>query len=544
MQLTDTGHITRAEWRWLSWVSLALLLLTFLPFIATIAATTPESDWGFMGAFHDYQDNAAHLARVQQGREGQWLVRLLHTPEPHRPALVQPVYALLGTLSGWSLLTPEAIFHIARLTASLFMYTALYQLGANIWTKIRTRRIFFLLVVLGSGLGWLNAFITGQTRSLDLTHSQAYPFFATIANVHEPLTIACLALMMSVSIGVLRPGVRHNPDIDNGGPVVLLTALILALIYPETLLPLSLALITGVVFIWRDRGFSVRELRWLLWTLAPALPILIYLVLSYQDNPVIVDWLQQRAPAPPSLWLLLVSLGIPLLVGLPGLYRALRYFEPDGDRLMLAWLIAMLLLMFLPVPIHTLFLAGLMLPLAYFATRALEDTWFRYIRRRWRYRILAAGLPLVAISHLFVLVLPVVPLWEGFYRGGMVLEPDYQATFQYLERVVVPGDVVLASPDASVWLPFWTGARVVYGHPDETANAAQRRQQVLNWYQATDSASCERLLYEQAGFRVRFVIHGPREHALGAGTCQNDLRLVATFGRVSLYATRLNQFLP
>lgn len=51
---------------------------------------------------------------------------------------------------------------------------------------------------------------------------------------------------------------------------------------------------------------------------------------------------------------------------------------------------------------------------------------------------------------------------------------------------------MLASPVVSAWIPGWAETRVVYGHPDETLNAAVKRQQVLDWYAGT--AECSAIL--------------------------------------------------
>jgi hypothetical protein len=47
------------------------------------------------------------------------------------------------------------MFHVARVFASLFMYVALYQLAASIWSRVRARRVFFVVASIGAGLGSL-----------------------------------------------------------------------------------------------------------------------------------------------------------------------------------------------------------------------------------------------------------------------------------------------------------------------------------------------------------------------------------------------------
>ena len=155
MRTGYTGHITAAEWRWVTIVSVLLVLAAFLPFLWMLIIGLADSDWQFMGALHDYTNSAAHLARVYQGTDDRWLLQFLHTPEAQDGTFIGFIYVLLGQLSRLIGLPAVVVFHIARIGASLFMYIALYQLAAGIWMRVRTRRIFFILVAVGSGLGWL-----------------------------------------------------------------------------------------------------------------------------------------------------------------------------------------------------------------------------------------------------------------------------------------------------------------------------------------------------------------------------------------------------
>jgi len=184
-------------------------------------------------------------------------------------------------------------------------------------------------------------------------------------------------------------------------------------------------------------------------------------------------------------------------------------------------------------------MTGLMIPIAYFATRAAEDTWLPRINRRrrtWLYGIL---LPLMALSHVMVLLVPIASIFNqktDYY--GTLLEPDYVAAFGWLRQNVRPEDVILAAPDdVSAWIPFWTGGHTVYGHADETYHATQRYFQVLSWYGASDAADpiCSDLVNNE-DFVVFFVLLGPRERALGPAACTGGLLQAATFGSVTIYA--------
>jgi hypothetical protein len=437
------------------------------------------------------------------------------------------------------------MYHIVRVAASLFMYMAFYQLAGTIWMRLRTRRIFFLMLALGSGFGWVFGVITSDATYIDLTLPEAFPFYSTLVNIHYPLALAFLALLASVIIPAFRPGATEQPNPRNTGVLAFAISLLLVIVYPLALVGFFAVFIVYLLVVAiKQRTITSREWRWLLWVVAPALPLLGYYVAVLTYNDIAADvWWQHNTLAPPKIWVLALSLGLPLMVALPGLYRAVRRFEPDGDQFMLVWLIVMLLLVYLPTRLQLRFAIGLMIPVAYFATRALEDYWFSHIPRRWRYRVMMVCLPIILASHLVVLFLPLRPLAvdDRPNRSGLLMERDYTSAFDWLSRRVNSNDVILAAPSTSLWVPAWTGARVVYGHPTETPDARVKRRAVLDWFDgvAVDEgclAVLDGAISTAGPFRVHYVLVGPNERELGETGCLGYLEPVRTFNTVDVYA--------
>lgn len=539
-----TVHIVPSEWRWVITVGSLLIVAAFLPYLLVVRAGATDTQWQFMGLLHAYRSGVVHLAAMVQGAQGDWLTHFIHTPEPHDGVFFDALYTLLGQVSGAIRLPNITLFHLARAAAALFMYMALYQLAASIWTRLRTRRIFFVLVVIGGGLGWLLGPLTNDISYLDLSVPIVYPFQATLIDLHTPFTIGCLALVVSVLVSVLRPGSEDAPGVSNGGVWVFLISLILVFVEPQALVPLVLVLLVlmavGAV---EQRKMPLKEAQWLLWFGVPALPVVAYYVAVLTFNPVAAGiWFDLHDAPPPDLFRMLASFGLLLIIALPGLWRAVRRFEPDGDRFMLTWVLVIVVLLYLPTRASLGFATGLMLPLAYFATRSLEDFWFGFISRRWRYRLLVALVPVLAASHLFVLFVPVRPLTDDDLRDavGLVLERDYGDAFSWLRPRTRSGDVVLAAPGVGLWLPVQTGARVVYGHPDVTLSSGEKRAAVQAWYAlpAGDPA-CRFLLdgslSDNGRYTVDYVVVGPQERAFGNAACLEALEPVRTFNSVVIY---------
>lgn len=536
MESRYTVHIMPSEWRWAIFVATALVFLAFAPFLWV--AVTDTGHWQFMGALHNYADAATYIAKMVQGENGLWLIGFLHTPEPHNGALIPVIYPLLGHLARLISLPTIVMYHVARVGASLFMYLALYTLAASIWQRVRTRRLFFAIASVGAGFGWVLGPVLGVSESAlwpDLQIPEAFPFFSTLVNVHFPLTFACLALLTSLMVTAFRPGANRQAEVGRLLPLAVLLTIVLTFIYPQSLVPLALALVAYVVFAWWDkRRVTGWQFQWVLAVLLPAAPMAVYYYAVVTNNGAFAEWSRQNVTLAPPPLLLVLGLGLPLLLGVPSLFRAARRFEQADDRLMLLWLIAIVVCIYLPTSIQRRFMIGMMIPVAYFATRALEDVWFRYINRRFRAAFLTALFPLMAVSPLLVLFLPVLPVasYQLDRTPGAFLERDYALVFRWLALRTDMDDVVLASPTVSVWVPGWAGTRVVYGHPYETLNADEKRAQVEAWY-ANDGADCAALLDT---YHVRYVVVGPEERKLGPVACADTLQPIAALGQVSIYA--------
>lgn len=529
----DLVLISGGEWVWLVVVSVILVFVSLIPLFAAAGALT-GSDWQFMGFTHNYLDGASYLSKMRIGFEGGWLLQFLHTPEAHEGALMMVLYPALGHLARITGLDLIVVFHLSRVIATFALYISLYTLGAALWTGVQTRRLFFLIAALGFGFGWLLAPLTGLTTFPDLTIPEIFPFYSSLMNPHFPLAIAALALLAAQFVLLVRPGPSALPRWSWLGTVVLSVSL--ALLYPQGLMPFAAAVVLYLALIWwRERKLPERAVLHVVALIAPALPIAAYIAIEVRFSAVFTEWNRQNVTAAPPLWVLLAGLGLPLLLGLPAMWRAARRMDRDGDRLMLMWLLSMLIFIFLPTNIQRRFAVGMMIPVAFFAARAARDFWMVKLGARGGRLLVAASLVIMALGGLLITLAVPAPLLagDGASRLGVVLPKDYSGAFEWLEQRVTSDDVILAAEEAGAWIPGWTGARVVYGHPYETIDAEAKLAAVQAWYDLPAGADCAALLNE---YGVRYVLFGPLEARSGAGACVDGLNVAMRSGDVTVYA--------
>jgi hypothetical protein len=536
-QTRYTDQITAAEWRWVMIWATALALLTLLPFVL-VPLILPSQDPMFMGVLHDPEGAVSGLASMRLGERGEWLWRNLHTPEPQTGVISDVIYVVLGHVARVIQLEPLALFHIARVLGAMFMFHAFYVLSAAIWSKLNTRRIFWFVASVGSGLGWIAVPLLRQLTP-DIQFSPIFPFHVAMANIHLPLAVGCIAFLAAAMLDSMRPGSYAMPAVSNSGLTLIVFSVTLALLYPQAFIPLGITYALLLVLDAQRRSVYSRNLQWFIWFIVPPLPLLAYILIVTVSNPVVMEiWQLGATTGVPSPLTLLIALGLPLIFALPGLWRAVRRFEPDGSAFMLMWLAVMLLLAYLMPVIRGKYLLGLMIPIAYFVARSAEDFWFpRVTDRRWRWRLIAAVVPLIVASNAIALFAPLASAVR------LTLPTDYGDALSFLHSRPSSGVVVTAGP-VGQWLPSWTGQQTVYASQRLTLDAPEKAAAIRRFYGAQSEADCDALLDSTASsgppFRVRYVLVGPVERSIGdASACLDGLVELAQFGSVTVYlATR------
>jgi len=531
-------NVSGTEWRWVTIFGGLLVAASVLPYLWAFVSLNAQPTHRFVGILHSPLDSAAYIAKIDQGLRGAWLSTLTHTPEVTPSFFLNSFYLVLGHLARALGLSTLMIFHLARLTMSFAMFVALYHLGSTIWNRLRPRRLFFSIAAVGSGLGWLALMLSPETPqtqlAVDLNLFEALPLLSTFANPHFPLAIALIALIAATYVTVFRPGFQMTPTFTNGGLGIALISLLLVIVLPHGWLPIASALsLYVIILVMRTRRLPLLEVTWVSLTILPALPILIYYAVMMSAETPLSAWIAQNriAPLPPDRYLF--GFGLPLLAALPGIWRALRYFERDGDRFMLLWLIVNAIILYLPLPMPQRSVIGLFIPIVYFATRAMEDFWFERIPARWRDAALVAFFVFIVPSNVLMAIVPMIGINDPARgeEGGLMMPKGYTDAFRWLNSTGEESVVVLAQPLPSLWLPAHTPMRVVYGHPYDTLQSSERLTDVRSWYAGKD---CRAILTR---YNVRYILTQQNTPYNGAA-CLNELGLrtpAVVYDDISVY---------
>ncbi len=465
------------------------------PFLAGQRLVGPEHVFG--GFFLNPQDGNSYLAKMRLGWQGEWRFQLPYSIETGGGVYLFLFYILLGHLARITSLPILLVFHAARLLSAAFLVYAVIRLYRR-WSSDLTAGGFLFLTALtfcGSGLGWIAALFGAATA--DLTVPEAYPFLSMFVNPHFPLGLGLLLYYLDLLAGGLK---------WRQVPFLFLLGLALAVIQPFEIV--IAAAITAGYIIWQ----RIETGRW------SELPVvgfffgggayLFYQYSSIRSDPVLSVWNAQNITLAPPLWDVLIAFSPALLFSVLQVIDLARSRQLGRYKLFIVWLAAGLVLLYLPFSLQRRFLSGYFIPCAFLGAAAVLRLAGRE-RRNVRRALVILVFAISLVSNLFILVGGLVA--SAQHHPYLVLSREEKAAFDWMNAHFNAAGPILASTETGMYIPAFTGWRVVYGHPFETVNAERRKAEVEAVFSGgMDLAEIEEYLKQNG---IRYIFWGPRERA-------------------------------
>jgi hypothetical protein len=383
---------------------------------------------------------------------------------------------LLGHVARWTAASVDLVFQAARVAGGLALLLTAYNFVARFFETRRARLVVWGMYALGSGLGWLAALFGGFTS--DLWVAEAIPFLTLFSNAHFGLATALLLSLLGWTV----PGLAE-PQADAGRLLLVLAATTaLGVVLPMALL--NVGLVLAGVFAWwffacRPASFAGWRRDWGAAAVfaAAAAPWLAHAAWLTTSHPVLSQWNAQNVTPSPPLWDAAISGGAALALAVPGAIVAARRRTPR-DIVVLAWLGLGALALYAPFSLQRRLSIGLWMPLAIVAGMGLRAAWPKVAPRL---RPLAgAGLGIVLVmSNVLVFVATLGAI--AARQPELFLTRGQAAAIEWL-RANAGRALVAAPPALGLWVPARSDARVLYGHPFETVDAAAREAELEAFY--------------------------------------------------------------
>jgi hypothetical protein len=503
-------------------------LLTVVPYALAYLTTPPGHH--FMGFFFEADDATTYLAKMRSGAEGSWLWDNRYISIPSPPVLVYLFYTSWGQLAGLLHLPILLTYHLARVMGGFLLAAVVCLFATEVGLSRGARRLATTLAFFGSGFGFLAQLLGDprvgplQIEALDLHLPELSGFYSTMAMPHFVWAAAALLAGMLLTLrAVNKPGWR--------APLLAGVAWnALAVIHPQMLLVAAAAVAAWLAL----RGTAGAFPGWaalgrVAVGFALVAPLLAQEAWILVHDPMVHRWSQEWAKPAPDPVSLALALGLPLVLALVALPTAWRR-RARAEGLLLCWLAAGILLVYLPSPLHVQrrLLGGLYLPIAVLAalTLAAWQSRGRRAARQVRWAVVAA-----CFSSLLVLFIAFRFALGSFPETYQT--DDTVAAFHWLEQA--PRGGVLASPGTGLLIPAWTGQRTYVGHYSETLDYFAKAKRAGAILDARTPAADVRAFFAEE--QLRYLFWGPTERAQSTFIpgAQPDLQRVFQQGSVEVY---------
>lgn len=532
-----------AEWRWAVAVGLAALLLAELPY--WLAGLSDAQGVVFGGMIWAAHDEAQYAAAMHEGAaSASWLIHDHLTSEPHGPALIYTAYVGLGKLAAALGVNFAQAFHAAGVVARAALLAALYAWCAAVLPSVAQRRLAFVLAVFASGCGVLLGVPLQATglRSLGQSVEMYLPEYSTFLTLftapHLMLALALILLCARCYLGAWERG---------GARWALLAGLAttgLGLANPFSLVTVCAAIAAHLaLMLVRERRLPRGAALAALAVFLAAAPFAAYGLATFVRDPFwgVVYGSQNTQPTPPPGELAL-GLSAVLVLALVGALTFVRRATPAA-WLVLAWIGVSLVLVELPLNSQRRFAFGLHPMLAVLAAAGLEPL-LRRLRDPLvtppgpRRALLVAGLGMALFTSSLVVYAVIVGTLANpgaSMAGHYLFQPAaLKDVAERLAPLVGPDDVVLAETRTGNYLAGRIDGRVYAGHWTATVRLAEKEAALARFYRGEGGAAARRAFL--ANNRVRYVVYGPHERALG-GPPLSDAFLRPVYGpeEVAIY---------
>ncbi|MCJ7734625.1 MAG: hypothetical protein MUP11_08750 [Anaerolineales bacterium] len=388
-----------------------------------------------------------------------------------------------------------------------------------IFIKEKDRHLGYFITTIGSGLGWITIF--GGYFASDFWVAEAYPFLSMYTNPHFSIGLALMIL-------AIIPG-KKIP------------------IYRDILLGAAIALVQpfGVVIVFVVRGaFEVVKIiekqfslkNWVSSDRFYSLlafgigggSILVYQYVSILTDPVLSAWNQQNITTSPEIFDLIISFAPCLILAGFGIKAA---WQNEEGKFLVIWAAASLMLIYFPWNLQRRFLTGIYIPLAALSVFGLNSLGKRFGSvSRWGTIILAG------------LVLPTncIILFSGI-RAASIQDPNIYISdgiingLNWIEKNSEKDALILTDEETGLFIPSFTGRRVIYGHPFETINADDELFLVESFFDGSlDPEEYSKIL---AGRNVGYIfLRRPAVQQLSEWIRQNELVPVFDYQDYKIYA--------
>jgi hypothetical protein len=530
--------VSRREWWFVALLSAIAIAVTTVPVaVALVLASIHGQRWTGLQSLSP-GDLSVYLSYIAQVKHGAVLLKDWYTTEPVIPSF-NTLWFLVGMLAKATGASPLLAFHLARILLIPALAASAYALLAHFFTDVRSRKIGAILFLFSSGLGALLGGVFSGAASGEGTYQRPIDLWVGESNAfltmgYSPHFIASLALILLCVLFFLRA-------IDRQRLREAVIAGILGLVLFQ-FHPFHAPTLLAVFFAYLFRRAVVRELKLkdafaFVTFAAIASPAIAYHYWLTHADPVAKALLVANLCLTPSVWHVLIGLGVLVPLAVWGAVLARRGAEPRRWDFLAIWAAVQFVLLYSPLTFQRRLTEGLQFPLVALSVPAVLACVAAVRKMRGRKRdVVLPLLSIIAATALFSSSFSSVATNIALYqtnRPPLFYFPSYEADALDWLRDRAPDDgVVFGAFDTGNRVAGW-GERPTYaGHWVNTIDIVRKNAEV-SWFFARANDVARRQYALDHG--ISAIYFGPKERAFGGAAPGNGFLRVYRNPSVTIY---------
>jgi len=451
-------------------------------------------------------DVNVYFSYLDQAREGNFLFYNQFTSESHPNLLFFPLWFLGGQAAGILHLSNTIIYVLLKIILTFFLLYLLYRLLS-----------YLLKDVLWSRVAWLFAIFTGG--------SFAWGNLNDLLNICYSNSLVVLSLIIILVIfWQIILYCQSNKSFHL--IITAILSLLLTLIHPYD--AILLFLVTGLLLVFSAcRGYFYFKRYLILAVLifsGIGLGYLYYLYL-FSHFTAFRGWFFQNFLEYEGVWWFIKAYGPSFLLALSGLALLIKEKRFDSKLyLMVSWLIAIIILLFLPIFVSAKLFIGVSAPMSVFGGYTIikaMNVMKNFILKTFLIMFIIIMLSLVNYSY-FTLEFINLKNQTAFHY----LPSQYVKPIRWLKENLTLQEVVLTSEKWNTFLGGYCACRVFIG--GNQTNQANYKTALVNWFYRDNLQDSEKQKFLQE-YNIDYVYHSPAEKEKGDFNPQSKNYLIEVY---------------
>lgn len=487
MGIENNNVITKKEWQFVLFFSLLVMTITILPYLYGYWITPPEKQ--FMGTHAiNSNDTYWYISLIEQAREGNILFTYLSYPEFPQRIIFHPLFLVMGWFAKIFNMPNIFVYHLFRVMLGFVFLWISYVFISHFLKDILKRKIAFVFLALGAGVGWFIKTIGRfeQLPSGDLWMKQINGFLTIY---ESPQNIMATILLMIIFLSFLF---LLNSKMTKYAIMCGLGILLLFLIHPYEIMAVILILFFYFLYSAIAQKISLNFLY------NKIVIIFLFLLIgayynyyAITNSPILAMWAKEHNLFNPQLSVYFSGLGFLFLFSLLAFYKIIKE-KLSNFSLIILWVVVSFFLGYQPwIKGFQMELMGeLFVPIAILAAEGIF-VFLQYLKKYFS-KTTAEGLILWIIVFTTLSNVAIIQRDVEYYKmksWPFYLEKEYISAFDWIKNNAGRNETILTNRDLAYFIPGITGNPIFlsFNYAPEASYYKQKISELKWFFEAADN---------------------------------------------------------